>query len=281
MIGMIAVWREATALLKCIDVETTTAQIQARLYRGRLAGQPVVLAEVGIGKVQTAAIAQYLLDRYKVELMISCGSAGALAPQLQVGDVILADKVTLHDAGLFAKNGFEHLGIYDNAHPDGLHYHRFLAVKPQLLARARQAAAMVDWPHPPPQIQTGCLVTGDQVIADDAKKQWLRHTFNALAADMESGAMAQVAFFNNIPWLAVRAVSDNANSTIDIDLTNLITYSDEPDNTPARRLQQTAHKVAAIVRPTRLKTLLKIRQAVQAAAYNAAQVTAAIIAQLE
>jgi adenosylhomocysteine nucleosidase len=281
MIGLIAVRGEANVLLKSVDIETKTKQSQAQLYQGHLAGRSVILAEVGPGKVQTAAITQHLIDRYNVNLMVSCGSAGALAQELQVGDVVLAARITPHDFGLYLSNGFQHLGIYDNAHPGGLHYHRALTADPGLLALAGQAALAVTWPQTPPRIETGCLVSGDQVIADGAKKQWLRDTFNALAVEMESGAMAQVAFLNDIPWLAVRAVSDSADSAIDFGQLNLITYSDEPGNTLAR-FQRTVSKVATLAKkPAHLKAALKIRRGLQRASANAAMVTAAIIAQIE
>jgi adenosylhomocysteine nucleosidase len=281
MIGLIAVRSEATTLLKLISLETTTEQIQTHFYRGQLAGRPVILATVGPGKVQTAAVTQHLIDQYQVDLLMSCGSAGALDPHLQIGDVVLAEKVTLHDVGLHINNGFQHLGIYDNTHPDGLHYHRALAADPDLLSTARQAAMTVTWPKTRPKIKTGGLVSGDQAIADETKRQWLRHTFQALAVDMESGAMAQVAFLNDVPWLVVRAVSDNADSTIDFDLPRFITYSDEA-STRLARLQQAMQKIVTLARkPARLKTALNARRARQCASANAAQVTMAIIAQFE
>ncbi len=280
MIGLIAVRSEAGALLKSINIETTTTHIQARFHRGRLAGRPVILAEVGPGKAQTAAVTQHLIDRYEVELMISCGSAGALVSWLQAGDVILAETIALHDAGLHFKGGFHHLGLYDHAHPDGLHYRRRLAADPALLAAAHQTALNLAWPDRSPQIKIGGLVSGDQVIADDLKKQWLRDTFNALAVEMEAGAMAQIAFLNDVPWLAVRAVSDNADSTLDFGFLNFITYTDEANKVMAR-LRQTARQATVIAqKPGRLKAALKFRQALQYAAANAARVTAAIITQL-
>lgn len=281
MIGLIAIRGEADALLKSIDVETTTQHLQARFHRGHLAKHPVVVAEVSPGKVQTAAATQHLIDVYDVELMVNCGSAGALAPQLQVGDVILADALTLHDFGLYAKGDFQHLGFFDHDHPDGLHYRRMLTADPTLLSTAQQAALNIKWAGSAPKIHTGRLVSGDQVISDDTKKQWLHHTFNALAVDMESGAMAQVAFLNNIPWLAIRAVSDNADSTVDFGQRDLITYTDE-SGTTLTKLKKSAWLVGAAARnPGMVKSALNFRQAIRQAAANAATVILAIIPRLE
>jgi len=267
-IGLIAVRGEAKPLLKFIQVKTTIEYLQARFHLGTLSGHDIILAEVGPGKVQTAVATQYLVDHYQVSLVMSCGSAGALDPQLQAGDVIVADKVVLHDAGIHATKGFRYLGIYDNAHPDGLHYHRYLTADPTLLAAARQAA---------PSIKIGCLASGDQVIASESKKRWLAETFKAIAVEMESGAMAQVAFLNNIPWLAIRGISDQADSTLDFGLENMITYSDEPSSLPGK-IRQSTGKVAQLAKqPSRVIDLLQIRQAIKLAAYNAAQVMSEVI----
>jgi adenosylhomocysteine nucleosidase len=149
------------------------------------------------------------------------------------------------------------------------------------MAAVQQAAHNVEWPKSAPQILTGCLVSGDQVIADDRKKQWLHTTFNALAVDMESGAMAQISQLNNIPWLAIRAISDRADSTINFNHQDFITYVDEAE-TPLNRLKKSARIIGAAARnPGLVKSTLNFRQAIQQAAANAATVTAAILSQLE
>jgi adenosylhomocysteine nucleosidase len=280
MIGLIAVRGEANSLLKFITIDTTTEHLQARFYQGQLAGRPVVLAEVSPGKIQTAAATQHLFDAYQARLMISCGSAGALAPQLAIGDIILADKITLHDFGLLAKHGFQHMGFYDHNYADGLHFQRMLPADDLLLATARQSALTCRGLGTAPTIHTGCLVSGDQVIADETKKQWLHQTFNALAVDMESGAMAQVAYLNNIPWLAIRAISDRADSSLDVGQLNFITYSDDPENSFSR-LKKAARIAGTVVQNAgQIKQAWRLRQNIKSAAANAAQVTAAVIAQL-
>ncbi|MBN1218825.1 MAG: 5'-methylthioadenosine/S-adenosylhomocysteine nucleosidase [Anaerolineae bacterium] len=278
IIGLIAIRSEARPLLNSIDVTMSAEHIQARFHQGHLAGQPVVLAEVGPGKVQTAAVTQHLIDHYRTGLMVSCGSAGALSPALQIGDVILAKRITMHDVGLYANNRFQHLGFYDYTHPDGLHFHRALVVDPALLATARQAAAALNWPRTPPAIHIGGLASGDQVMADNVKKQWLYNTFDALAIDMESGAMAQVASLNQVPWLAIRAISDNADATLDFGQLDFISYSDAPGGRYSQ-LQKAARVIVNMAqKPSRLTSALKFRQAMRRAAENAARVTIATIA---
>jgi nucleoside phosphorylase len=189
----------------------------------------------------------------------------------------VADSVVVHDFGIHTEGGFQHLGFYNHHRPDGLHYLRALPANSELLAATHQSVKNIKWSPPSPQIHTGCLASGDQIIADNDKKQWLQHTFNALAVDMESAAMAQVAQLNEIPWLAVRAISDQADSTLDIDLSNFITVSDEPEQS-----QSTLRKVITLAKkPGQIKTAFQIRRAVQRAAAHAAQATATIVTHLE
>lgn len=279
-IGIIAVWKEADPLLKLMTVETVKSRGQSQFHSGELAGCQVVVAQISMGKVPTAAAAQHLIDGYGVDLLISCGSAGALDSRLQVGDIVLANKLVPHDFGQYTDEGFNYLGVFDGAQPDGLHYHRYLMVDPDLLVHVQQAATLVEWSAMVPIVRTGCIASGDQIIASRQKKQWLVDTFNAIAVEMESGAMAQVALMNTIPWLAVRAISDQADAALDFDLPSLITYSDQPDGVLANIRRRSAVIMKLAKHPNHLKAIMQIRKGVQQAAHNAAQATAAIIAEL-
>lgn len=281
MIGLIAIRNEAKAILKFITIDTIRQHLQANIYRGELSRRKVILAEVGWGKVQAAAATQHLIDRYSARVMISCGSAGAVAPHLQVGDIIVADKVVSHDNGVQTESGLQYTGYYDNAHPDGLHFHRYLTADANLLRTAQQAVSTMTWPNSQPQVKSGCLASGDQVIASNTKKHWLCEQFDAVAVDMESGAMAHVAFLNDVPWLAIRAISDGADAALDFDWPSLITYSDAPSNLP-HRLQHGIAKLTAVVKnPQQLEAMVKIRKNIKQAAHHAAIATSTVVSQLE
>jgi len=279
-IGLIAVWNEIDPLLKLIEFENTTEHIQSQFHHGTIAQQKVTLAQIGMGKVHTAAISQHLIDTYGVDILMSCGSAGSLIPQLQIGDIILTDRIVPHDSGEYTDEKFNYLGIFDNTYMDGWHYHRHLSVDPALLDLAHRTALSLSWPKIAPAVHIGCVASGDQIIASESKKRWLSETFNAIAVEMESVAMAQVAFMNDIPWLAIRAISDRADSSIDIGYTHMITYSDEKKNLLAR-VQHSASNLSKLVRhPTLLKNIVQINRGLIQAAQNAAYVTAAIIEKL-
>ena len=221
---------------------------------------------------------QYMIDQLNVSHLICFGSAGATASHLAIGDVVVADRVIPHDNGWYTPDTFQHLGVYNGAIPDGRHYRRDWPAPVSLIRIARDAASSVTWPNIPPQIFTGTLASGDQVIASANKKQWLGTTFNALAVDMESAAVAQIATLNNVPWLAIRAVSDQADASIDINVSRLITY----DETPPSKTQTAREMITALITdPDQLKAIYQLRQGIRLAAKHAALVTIATVRNLQ
>ena len=69
---------------------------------GSIGRHEVVLVESGIGKVMSAMSVAVLANDFKVEAIINTGSAGAVAPGMAVGDIVLADKLAYHDVDVTA-----------------------------------------------------------------------------------------------------------------------------------------------------------------------------------
>lgn len=203
------------------------------LGRGRWpgCGVDVALAATGIGKVSAAMAAQAALDAAQPRAVVICGSAGGLDPALAVGDLVLGDPVLAHDQGAFLPlemaarhpihrgDGFLPIG---SSLPRGRR--RSFRSDPALLAAAAAAAGRAGLPIP----RVGPLVTGDQVIFQDAVRRWLRTAFAALAVDNETAAVAQVAHCHGVPWLAVRGISDAASSDAAFDFIPFLSYQDDP-----------------------------------------------------
>ena len=70
-----------------------------------------------------------------------------------------------------------------------------------------------------PEIQAfpGRVVSGDQFISDKAKKEWLIEQFSASCTEMEGAAIGQAAALNGIPFLIIRAISDKADNSANMD----------------------------------------------------------------
>lgn len=188
------------------------------VVRGTLDGRRVVLVESGIGKVNAASAATILIERYGCDRLLLSGVAGALDPALSIGDVVVGTHVVQHDYGrvtddqvrayqpgaLPVPGASDHVGWPLRA--DLLaHVRAALAGDPLPGIRARAGAT----PHVP-NVHFGGIATGDVFCASERLREDLRRRFDALATDMESGAMVQVAERYGAAWLVVRAVSDLA-----------------------------------------------------------------------
>ena len=59
-------------------------------------------------------------------------------------------------------------------------------------------------------VLTGRVATGDQFIADGQKKAWIRETFRADCTEMEGASIAHACRRNDLPFVIIRAISDQA-----------------------------------------------------------------------
>lgn len=203
----------------------------ARFDTGTLDGHDVVLVGAGIGKVNTSVVATLLADRFSCRAIVFSGVAGGLNPQLSIGDVVIADRVIQHDAGVIEDGQLQtyqsgHLPFCDPV--DHLGY----PIDPELLSRVSARLQDVRLPRLSaaaggqeriPQIVYGTVLSGDQYLHCEATRNRLHLEFDAAAIEMEGGALAQVAESFDIPWLVVRALSDLAGAESRLDFATFAT----------------------------------------------------------
>jgi adenosylhomocysteine nucleosidase len=197
-------------------LETLRRTPAASFAEGRWHGHDVVLVRTGIGKVHAAMGTQATLDRYAPERIVVVGSAGALDESLPLGTILIPREVAPHDVGSFFPDGFRP-GGRTVATPGG--WKRFVQAFPcasEWVAAALACAREQNLPA-----VEGRLVTGDQAVFSTTQRDWLRRTFDALAVDMESAAIAQVAAAHDVPLLVLRALSDYAGDETGFDTTPL------------------------------------------------------------
>lgn len=102
-IGIIAAMEEELKLLvENLDNKTEHDVLGNTYYEGKLGNHQVVLVQSGIGKVMSAMSVAILSDHFGVDVVINTGSAGAVAPGLKIGDVVVADKLVYHDVDVTA-----------------------------------------------------------------------------------------------------------------------------------------------------------------------------------
>lgn len=162
---------------------------------GTLWGVKVCLARCGIGKVHAALCAQGMILDVGVDALLNIGVAGALRPSLGIGDVVIAQSAVQHDMDTTPIG--DPLGLISGPNIVHMSCDKSLSV---LLRRAAEEAGL--------RSEEGAIATGDQFIVGTEKKRFLADTFGAAACDMEGGAIAQCCYEMNVPYAAVRAISD-------------------------------------------------------------------------
>jgi adenosylhomocysteine/aminodeoxyfutalosine nucleosidase len=144
-----------------------------------------------------------MIKHFDIDILLFSGVAGALSPELEIGDLIYATKLVQHDLDLTA---FGHPHGYV---PEGK---VFVETTPIFNRMAQDVAKKLNI-----KIKGGVIATGDQFIADKEKKRWIRETFGADAIEMEGASVATVADAFNVPVFILRAISDSADGKADVD----------------------------------------------------------------
>ncbi len=171
---------------------------------GRLGGCSCVLVKCGIGKVNAAVCTQVMIDLYAVDCIINTGVGGSLSPQLSIGDIVISSEAMQHDMDISP------LGYAPGVIPD-METSLFEADK-ALIEAAR--AALVECGI---RGVIGRVASGDRFVADDKLKAHIADSFGAVCCEMEGGAIAHTCYLNRIPFVIIRAISDSADGSGDVD----------------------------------------------------------------
>jgi adenosylhomocysteine nucleosidase len=268
-IGLVAVPREIQRLYDVLKLESEERYGASILRSGIVGKRPVALAEVPMGPVNAALGAQALVIRHSVTALLSFGSAGALAGGLSTGDLVIAQQAIAHDAGTFLGRRFEPTGIVDRGEKGQIGWRRSFDADPGLVALALDAVQRLGV-----HAHTGTVVTGNQAIFSTARRRWLCRTFGALAVEMETAAVAQVAVAHGLPWVAVRAISDAASDELILDYCRLYFYLD--DRRPAWRCQADRWSYL-LTRPAAWRRLWYLRRGLVRASEQASRVVEAML----
>jgi len=199
-VGIIGPMAEEIEILHShMEVEATEEIAGMTFYQGTLKGQNIVLVQSGIGKVNATMAAQLLVSQFHVDALINSGIAGAIHPDVNLGDIVISTDTVQHDMDETAKG-------YEPGIIPGMETGYYEADK-ELIALAEEAANNLSEDV---NVFTGRIATGDQFIASAEKSKWILDTFNAYVVEMEGGAVGQVAYLNEIPYLVIRSASDDA-----------------------------------------------------------------------
>lgn len=205
-IGLIgAMDEELEVLLKETEVEKVEMKASMKFIKGYLYGKEVVVVRCGIGKVNSAICAQILADDFKVDYVINVGIAGGIGADVKPGDVVIGDSLVQHDVDAVAF-GYD---VGQIPRVDTLDFK-----SSEYLVKLAKDACKDVITH---NYFVGRIATGDQFVADINKTTWLKEKFNAIACEMEGGSIAQTCYLNQIPFVVLRSISDNADNGAHMD----------------------------------------------------------------
>lgn len=164
---------------------------QASFHRPGVGILPVtlVLTVSGVGKVRSALTAQAVIDRYHPNLLLNIGTAGGLRPEVRVGDIVVTTGQYQHDNQLWERYAAQ----ADSGLSELLH---------RQLSRDQRV-----------HVGNGCA--GDVFQNDVTGKRALAERFAAYCVDMESAAVADACALNQVPFCAIRSISDTLEGDAD------------------------------------------------------------------
>ena len=197
-----------------LEVETLLAQMENKsaetvagstFYEGQLSGLDVVVVQCGIGKVNAALCVQILCTKFGITHVVNTGIAGSLCAELDIGDLVVSRDAMYHDFDCV------HFG-YPYGKVPGMDVVSFPANE-TMIKLALEAANGIH----PGHVTVGRVASGDQFVAEQTLKNKIISNTQALCTEMEGAAIAQTAYRNGIPFVILRAISDKADNSAEMD----------------------------------------------------------------
>lgn len=196
--------------IEALKAEMTVSKVEKRagmeFFEGVLNGADVVIVRSGVGKVNAALCTQILADLFAVTHIINTGVAGSLNAKLDIGDILISTDALHHDvdATIFG---------YKPGEVPQLGLREF----PADLRLANLAKTACEKVNPDIHAILGRVLSGDQFISGDEIKARLIREYQGDCAEMEGAAIAHGACLNGIPFVIIRAISDKADNSAEMD----------------------------------------------------------------
>ncbi len=207
MIGIIGAMEEEITNLKShmevFDVQTIAGM---SFFKGAVKGTELVLVRSGIGKVNAGICTQILASVFNVDTVINTGIAGSLNASIDIGDIVVSTSLVQYDVD--ARNFGYKLGEIPR-----MNIIEFPADK-ELTDKTESVFAALDLGV---KLYKGMIATGDKFVSEDSLKAEIVNNFHAYCVEMEGAAIAQAAMLNNMKCVVIRAISDKADNSANVD----------------------------------------------------------------
>ena len=212
MIGILCAMREELEpILEQVEIKEVVEHGKNKFYKAKFKNMDLILAYSKIGKVNSATTATIMIEKFGAEKILFSGVAGAIDEDLKIGDLVIADKTCQHDVDLTV------FGYEPGYIPESKVY--FECDKNLNLIAKRVADKMNV------RLKEGIIASGDQFVHSKERKEWIKKTFNAIAIEMEGGAVGCVAWTLSVPFFMLRAISDTAEEGAGVDFDEFLEES--------------------------------------------------------
>ena len=205
-LGIIGAMDVEVALLKeNMTNVTATKHAWSDYFEGQLAGVDAVVVQCGVGKVNAALCAQILCNVYGVTHLVNTGIAGSLCAELDIADLVVSKDAIYHDFDItyWGRAIGEVPGMGVTAFP----------ADEAMMDAAFAAAEGVN----PGHTKIGRIASGDQFVCSKEKKEQIIADTQAICTEMEGAAIAHTAYRNGVPFVILRAISDKADDSAEMD----------------------------------------------------------------
>jgi adenosylhomocysteine nucleosidase len=197
-IGIIgAMQLEVDSLIEKMNVKEERIVAGNMFYRGVLEKQEVVVTCCDVGKVNAASSTQILISEFHVDAIVNTGIAGGMHQEVQVCDVVISSDVTHHDV-----RQAQMASCYPNQ--------KYFKSDDRLIELAKNAIEennLIKGQH-----HIGRIVSGECFVADHTLKQSIIDDHEPHCVEMEGSSIGHVAYINEVPFVIIRSISDNADS---------------------------------------------------------------------
>lgn len=197
MIAVIAAMdTEVDAIVSLMESHEHLITSGIEFDKGMLSGRELIVMKSGVGKGNACMATTILLENYAIDCIVNIGTAGGLKAEQNILDAVVSTRIVQHDFDTSPVDGKEGIGLYFEADLE-------------LAALCEQALQQLGV-----SVHRGLIASGDQFIARKEQLSRLQELFpEAVCAEMEAGAVAQVCAHYHIPFVVLRSLSDIAPRT--------------------------------------------------------------------
>jgi adenosylhomocysteine nucleosidase len=224
VIAVLGAFPEEVRILLTQLQDKQEVTVQRTLFTtGTLRGAHVVVALTGIGKVNAGTTTMLTLEHFRPKVLLFTGIAGGVNPTMMPGDIVIGTQIGYHDYGTLTPSGMKRGPTRDPiTHAENPLY---FSCDTTWVKWAVSASKKITWEKVisaggarVPTIRTGIIVTGDVFVASDVATKELSASMHAEATEMEGAAVAQVCYQQQVPFLVIRSMSDNAGNNATHDM---------------------------------------------------------------